>query len=174
MRKIALLLSLLLMLSSLLPLLTSCKDTEGVDATTSTTSPQKTPPTINVDPALLEDFEYALLPDGGIRIDGYDSSKDIELVIPEGVTEIGDSAFSYCKNLQKITIPSSVRVIGEKAFNNCSSLVAVEFKANSQLTTIKVNAFSNVPLESITLPSKVSSVDALAFNKYTLLSIQVL
>ena len=42
--------------------------------------------------------------------------------IPEGVTEIGDHAFSLCESLESIVIPSSVKVISVNAFNNCPKL----------------------------------------------------
>lgn len=43
-------------------------------------------------------------------------------VIPDGITEIGDSAFSCCDGLERITIPSSVTRIGNYAFEKCSGL----------------------------------------------------
>ena len=39
-----------------------------------------------------------------------------ELIIPEGVTSIGDYAFSGCTQLSSITIPGSVLSIGSNAF----------------------------------------------------------
>ena len=44
------------------------------------------------------------------------------VTIPDSVTSIGDSAFSYCTSLTSITIPASVTSIGSNAFRNCSSL----------------------------------------------------
>ena len=37
--------------------------------------------------------------------------------IPNGVTKIGQNAFSGCKNITSITIPNSVTSIGSGAFN---------------------------------------------------------
>ena len=47
---------------------------------------------------------------------------DHNVVIPEGVTEIGAFAFSRCEPLESVLIPGSVTVIGEDAFQGCKSL----------------------------------------------------
>ena len=47
------------------------------------------------------------------------------LVIPVGVTIIGDLAFSGCSGLTSVTIPNSVTSIGQYAFYNCSGLTSV-------------------------------------------------
>jgi hypothetical protein len=40
-----------------------------------------------------------------------------ELVIPDGVAEIGDKAFSGCGNLRAIRVPASLKKISESAFD---------------------------------------------------------
>ena len=57
---------------------------------------------------------------------GFCRSKSI--VIPEGVTSIGDHAFYKCSSLTSITIPKRVTSIGEGVFEGCSKLesIAVE------------------------------------------------
>ncbi len=50
-----------------------------------------------------------------------------DLVIPEGVTTIGDYAFKGCKSISKITIPKSVTHIGKYAFANCPNVYSVTF-----------------------------------------------
>lgn len=44
---------------------------------------------------------------------------------PEGVTSIGNSAFSNCSNLTSIAIPEGVTSIGNSAFANCSNLTSI-------------------------------------------------
>ena len=46
-------------------------------------------------------------------------------MIPEGVTEIGEMAFFWCKNLEGVVIPEGVTEIGVSAFR-----VAVAWKAS--------------------------------------------
>ena len=42
------------------------------------------------------------------------------VIIPDGVTEIGQSAFSCCTSLERVYIPESVTVIGNGAFSDCT------------------------------------------------------
>ena len=45
-----------------------------------------------------------------------------DVVIPDGVTKIGDCAFFACQNLTNAYIPDSVTKIGESAFAFCKKL----------------------------------------------------
>ncbi len=45
-----------------------------------------------------------------------------EVVIEEGVTDVGYSAFRYCRNLKKVTLPQSVTKLHHDAFAYCYSL----------------------------------------------------
>lgn len=49
-------------------------------------------------------------------------SKLEQVELPEGLEEIGISAFYNCKSLKKINIPASVKKIGYHAFHNCKEL----------------------------------------------------
>ena len=57
-----------------------------------------------------------------------------ELILPAGITEIGDRAFSGCSSLTSIIIPDSVTSIGEYAFSGCYKLVDVLNKSNLSIT----------------------------------------
>ena len=48
-----------------------------------------------------------------------------DLIIPEGVTSIGFSAFFGCSSLTSVTIPESVTSIGDYAFYDCRALRSI-------------------------------------------------
>lgn len=64
-----------------------------------------------------------------------------DLIIPEGVITIGESAFKDCSRLTSISIPASVKSIGASAFENCSSVNSITAHA---LTPINLSASNNV------------------------------
>ncbi|MGN0613410.1 MAG: leucine-rich repeat protein [Porcipelethomonas sp.] len=82
------------------------------------------------------------------------------------VTDIGDSAFSYCSQIESITIPASVTSIGNGAFFNCTSLADVTIY--DSVTTIGENAFSNcLELKNVIVPDSVVSIGKNAFYNCT-------
>ena len=48
-----------------------------------------------------------------------------DVVIPEGVTSIGDWAFYECSSLTSVTIPDGVTSIEDDAFRYCENLTSV-------------------------------------------------
>ncbi len=61
-------------------------------------------------------------------------------IIPNSVTSIGSSAFSWCSSLTSITIPNSVTSIGQYAFRDCSSLTSITIP--NSVMSIGGNAFA--------------------------------
>ena len=85
-----------------------------------------------------------------------------DLVIPFGVTSIGDYAFRDCLSLTSVTIPSIVTTIGYQAFAYCSSLTSVTIPEG--VTSIESAAFYNCSsLTSVTIPSSVTTIGYSAF-----------
>ena len=70
---------------------------------------------------------------------GYDVKT---VIIKDGVTSIGDSAFYGCKNLVSLKVPATVTSVGAFAFYECYSLT--ELKVSSSLTEIGAYAFGFV------------------------------
>ncbi len=65
-----------------------------------------------------------------------------ELVIPEGVTYIGDGAFQDCANLRSAAFPKSLIRIQPGAFSGCTALESISIPANVEYMD---TAFYNCP-----------------------------
>ncbi len=91
------------------------------------------------------------------------SRQDItEIVISEGTTEIGPSAFTACESLSSIEIPESVTRIGPWAFRCCKNLKSIVLPKN--LTEINTHLFALcTSLCSIVIPENVKLISSGAF-----------
>lgn len=105
-----------------------------------------------------------------------------EVIIPEGVTTIEESAFSKC-GLTKVTIPETITTIGTDAFCECIDLTAVtipqgvigrsafsscynlaEVTISEGVTEIGQNAFYACgSLEKVTIPASVTTIGPISF-----------
>ena len=96
-----------------------------------------------------------------------------QVIIDDGVTTIGDWAFSYCRALTSITIPNSVTTIGDNAFESCSSLTSITIP--NSVTTIGDYAFSYCrALTSVIISNSVTTIGERTFaNCYSLTSVTI-
>ncbi|MBR6168036.1 MAG: leucine-rich repeat domain-containing protein [Paludibacteraceae bacterium] len=78
------------------------------------------------------------------------------------VVTIGTSAFESCSNLQSVTLPNSITTINQDAFYGCSKLGDINLPEG--LTTIGLRAFYNCNLDTIIIPSTVTSIGNKAFQ----------
>lgn len=62
------------------------------------------------------------------------------IILQEGVTGIGDRAFSSCTQLVKVVFPNSIESIGKAAFAACVNLT--DMTIPDAVTTIGTNAFN--------------------------------
>lgn len=93
----------------------------------------------------------------------WDSTRmDIKsIVVGEGVTTIGNSAFEGCSKVTSVSLPKTLTRIGGYAFDHCSSLK--ELSIPDGVTSIGGYAFSCCTFESIKLPSGLKSLGVGAF-----------
>ena len=83
------------------------------------------------------------------------------VVIQEGVTRIGNDAFSYCSELQSVTLPEGIVSIGDNAFSGTYALTSITLPQS--LETLGSYAFGGSFIESITVPSKVKEISDSCF-----------
>lgn len=90
--------------------------------------------------------------------------KDItELVIGEGITEIGYHLFDRCTQLRQVTLPSTLKTIEMGAFNGCSSLADIILP--DHLASIGDIAFMGcTSLKQIAIPRTVTSFGRSVFH----------
>jgi hypothetical protein len=114
-------------------------------------------------PAYKDDNGVLFNKTGNILI-AYPAGKSgTRYTIPEGVTSIGDSAFSDCTSLASITLPDSVTSIGNDAFSGCTNLSSITLPKG--VTSIGYSAFFNCEkLASIIIPESVMSIGNDAFT----------
>ena len=91
-----------------------------------------------------------------------------DIILPEMLETIGDSAFRYVSGPISVTIPDSVKVIEAYAF---AAGTVAEVKFGSGVTTIGEHAFDRCRLVTLTLPAGVTDVAPNAFDDNRNLSV---
>ena len=116
----------------------------------------------------MSDYSYSYL--STFESPWYPYSRYIHsVVIQNGVTNIGNSAFYMCENLSSVTIPDSVTVIGDRAFEYCTGLTA--FVIPDSVTSIGDFAFTYCKnIYSLTMSKNVKHIGGSAFSNCTRLS----
>ena len=126
-----------------------------------------------------ENITWTLTSDGLLTLSGsgpmsnnsrpFQSNEKIkEVVIEDGITTVGGSAFSGCRNIERVSLPTTLTTIELQAFYACSGLKEISFPNN--LTTIESSAFAYCKsLPAVTIPRKVTSIGNQAFSDCTAL-----
>lgn len=113
------------------------------------------------------DFNYIILNDNSISIEGYYGVNE-NVIIPKTITNIpvtviGDGAFKNNSTIIKVEIPNSVNRIGKSAFSNLINLK--EIKVPSSVKIIDDYAFSDCSIiEFIELPDEVEFLGEYLFK----------
>lgn len=86
-----------------------------------------------------------------------------EVVIPEGVKKIGESAFVYYSSIKKVILPSTLTQIENSAFQFCENLE--EVVCSKKISKIGIEAFFGChKLRTINLPEKLKKIGEQAFK----------
>lgn len=111
-------------------------------------------------------YDYCDDEDGGVCITDYlgENVKKLELpsiIHGKPVTGIGMKALAF-EYFSEIILPDTLTHIDESAFESCNYLTSIRFPAS--LTSIGVNAFNNSALQEVNVPDSVQSLGNGAFS----------
>lgn len=88
----------------------------------------------------------------------------VNIEIPEGVYDIGNSAFAECISLESVTFPESLKFIGVWAFAGCHSLDNISIPKS--VTELEDFSFYNcAKLSNVQLPNTITSIGAGTFAR---------
>lgn len=79
------------------------------------------------------------------------------IILPSGLSSIGDFAFEGCSKLQKIVFPGNVVQFGEGVFFRCPSIAQVTLGSDWTRVNLKMFRWSS-QLTSITIPAKLTTL----------------
>lgn len=121
-----------------------------------------------------------LIIENNVLVKYIEDENTIEVIIPDGVTEIEKGAFGHCRNFRKVVIPPTVSNIRDYAFESCSSLEEVHISDLSAWCRISFGEWHANPLEEASLyidgqsiegnleiPDDVNEISAYAFKGCT-------
>lgn len=84
------------------------------------------------------------------------------VVVPSGVSAIGQNAFCGNDTVESVMLPASTEVIGSFAFDGCTNLR--EITLPERLREIGLSAFGNSGLQRVVLPDSIEFIDEFAFQ----------
>lgn len=90
-----------------------------------------------------EDPNFKIVQKGAKKILAEYTGNDKIVIIPEGVTAIGDDAFNGCESVTSVIIPESLTKIGDNAFSGCKSLLLIMIPEN--VTKFGDDVFEDCP-----------------------------
>ena len=93
----------------------------------------------------------------------YPHGREGAYVVPDGVTDIGASAFRDCNSLLSVEFPDSLLNIQSFAFGSCISIENISFSNN--LKSLGSSAFENcISLKNVKFSNNLESIGSMAFS----------
>lgn len=86
-----------------------------------------------------------------------------KVVVENGVTSIGDYAFSCCTSLTEVSLPKGLKAIGRGAFNSCGGLKQIDIP--DSVKDIDIYAFNGCQnLTAVKIPENVTEIKSGVFS----------
>lgn len=91
------------------------------------------------------------------------TGQDVNVVVPDGVVEIGKRAFNRRMDIKSVKLPDGLKIIGVEAFYLCTRLEDINIPEG--VTEIKNDAFNNCnSIKQIILPDSLQTIGSGAFD----------
>ena len=102
----------------------------------------------------------------------YEHYNLLSVTIPEGVKQIGNSCFGFCKNLTSVSLPEGLKQLSGGLFEHCYNLSSITIPKD--VTVIPPFCFYACNLTSISFPEGLKKIAEYAFYAcYSLTSISI-
>jgi len=107
---------------------------------------------------------YSMIPTSNIYAGGYHNNASIQrLQLPSSVTIINHYAYNGCPNLSDVVLGDGIEEVGGFAFSSCRALERINIP--STVSSIGRGAFQNTKLSSIDLPDSIESIGEECFRE---------
>ncbi|MCM1179692.1 MAG: leucine-rich repeat domain-containing protein [Clostridium sp.] len=90
-----------------------------------------------------------------------DKEQTTEVVIPLGVTAIGDEVFRECGKLETIVMPDTVTTFGKNAFTDCGVSTIAVYTEYAENGTVQIE---DLKRGVVVLPKSLTTIDATTFS----------
>ncbi len=115
-----------------------------------------------------EEITNLVIPEGVVNVGNFAYLDNLtQVTIPMSAVTIKDEAFEGCNKLSSVVLPNGIKEVGNKAFYNCPSLISVDISENVQ--TIGSSAFNCSNLATVTSRiKKPFAINGSVFSQNTL------
>ncbi len=109
-----------------------------------------------------ENWENGVLYVGKHLVDTNPKKISGTFTVKEGTIAITQLAFDGCKELTEVILPDSVKYIGDSAFRDCDNLTKINLTDN--ITFLDFAAFDGCPLEEVHIPNTLKTIEPYVFR----------
>lgn len=111
-------------------------------------------------PSTIDGYEVKTIANHAFNESRNDTNGKVltNVIISEGITEIGDFAFNECTNLESVTVPESVTDLGFQTFIGCSKLTKINIP--SKVTKLQSMIFQDTGFTEFEVPENIEKMDS--------------